>query len=125
MIWRRLVSGAMTLMAAHYAAFGIRPACGDEHRATQTASAEVTPGMAHDGPMHSGSTDPCVPASGHSSGSHTPLSCLAMAGCAASGIVDVSWQELPVPLVSVALIARPSSSLHSILFPPETPPPIA
>jgi len=125
MTWRRLVSGVLTLMAVQYAAFGIGPSCAADHHPAGTATADLSTGMTHDGPMAPGSTDPCAPNSPDSNTTHTPLSCLAMAGCAATGIAAGATAELAAPQMAVAPSVPVSAGFRSILTPPETPPPIA
>lgn len=123
MFARRLVSGVMTLMAVQFAGVGVQPLCAGDHHSAPIADAAGE--MAHDGPMSHGATEPCAPTSPDSGAPHTPMSCLAMAGCAAAGIAGVIAPDVIASPLTVSPFANVPANLHSINSPPETPPPIA
>jgi len=122
MIWRKVVSGVLTLMAVQYAALGAGSVCTADHAGAVTGAATHA---AHEGTRPAGPMTPCAPGSQQPPRSHSPAGCLAMASCTACGVVSVDSQKMVLAAVSAARPARTISSLHSIRSAPETPPPIA
>jgi len=125
MLVRRLVSGLMTLMAVQFAVLGAQPLCaGDQHGAS-TASAGAMRDMSHDGPMDHGPMDPCAPTTPDSHAGHSLLSCLAMTGCAPTGLASLGTPGVAIPLMTVQMESREPAAVLAVTTPPETPPPIA
>lgn len=123
MFARRLVSGIMTLMAVQFAGLGGQPVCAGDHHSA--ASADAAAGMTHDGPMDRGPTDPCAPTSPEPGAPHTPMACLAMTGCAPTGLAAVIVPAVLAPPTTLGASAAEIPVLRSIISTPETPPPIA
>ncbi len=124
MFARRLVSGVMALIAVQYAAFGAGSLCTTAHHSPGSGP-EVTAGMAQHRATADGPTSPCAPTSPDSHSTHVPLSCLAMAGCAAPGLAAVVAPEVAASPLTIAVLVTEAATLRSVLSPPETPPPIA
>lgn len=122
MNWRRVVSGALTLMAVQYAALGSGPVCVSDQ---STAAADASSHATHDAPGTSAPAVPCAPGPRNPAHSHSSGGCLAMAGCAACGVVSVvilgiaGGQFFTLPPIQTL------SAPLSVLIPPDTPPPIA
>lgn len=125
MIVRRLVSGLMTLMAVQFAILGAQPLCAGDHHSASTASADAMAGMSHDGMMDHGSTDPCSPTAPDSHSTHSPLTCLAMTGCAPTSLASLGALDVVAPPMTVHSAGREPATLRSVISAPETPPPIA
>lgn len=125
MFARRLISIVMTLIAVQFAVAGGQPLCGGDHHADATVLADAPAGMTHDGSMHHGGTVPCDPTSPNPSTPHTPVTCLAMAGCVATGVPALVGPEIVSAPVTLETPSPEPAILHSITSTPETPPPIA
>lgn len=122
MIWRRVVSGILTLIAVQYAAVGAGSICTSDH---SHSTADAPTHTDHEGTSSSAPTVPCAPDAQPPSHQHAAAGCLAMAGCSATGVAAVAYSELSAaPFTSLPPI-RTISTPRSILTPPDTPPPIA
>ena len=122
MIWRRVVSGILTLVAVHYAAVGAGSSCTSGH---SNAAAGAPTHTEHEGTSSSAPAAPCAPDAQDPVHQHSPAGCVAMAGCAATGMAAVVYsQPSAVPFTSLPPI-RTLLLPRSVLTPPDTPPPIA
>ena len=122
MIWRRVVSGVLTLMAVQYAAVGAGSVCAADHSGpTHDASAQAS----HHGTESSSPSAPCAPGTQHPAHTHSPAGCVAMAGCTAYSVGGVAFAQIAETVVVAVRALRTSTSLDSIQPAPETPPPIA
>lgn len=120
---RRLASGFLALIAVQYAAFGAGPVCAAEHGPSPVA--DHAGGMDHTGPAPASSTNPCAPEHRDGTPTHSPVHCLAMAGCAATSVAEAISAVAMVPPQAVATATAETAQLHSTRSPPDTPPPIA
>ena len=118
----RRVSGAfLLLLAVQFAAIGAVPGCAGGYSHAPASVAETT----SDGHATHERGGPCAPAHQDSAPQHSPLGCLAMTGCATTGISAAATPQLITPEITAERTGLSPKLLVSVLPAPETPPPIA
>ena len=122
MIWHRLVSSVLTLIAVQYAVIGGGSICAGDH---SEGTPDVPAHAAHEGSGSSTPAAPCAPDAQHPAHQGSSAGCMAMVGCSTTGVAAVVAPQLSVaPSTTVASI-RTILTPRSVLTPPDTPPPIA
>lgn len=117
----RLGGTLLLLLAVQSAAMGLTPFCAG----TYAHAAGSLEAPAHGDHMTHGARNPCAPAHQDSGPRHSPLGCLAMTGCAVTGIAAVATPQLITPEITAERTNVSRALFVSVLPTPETPPPIA
>lgn len=113
----RWVSSVLLALVAWYAAAGASAPCPDQ-------PSHAAP-VAHHGDGSTGHDTHCTPDSPDKAPTQPPAHCLLMTGCTAAQLtVAVATAGAPTPGTALPA-AFPAVELHSVRFPPETPPPNA
>jgi len=117
----RLAGTLLMLLAGQFATLGVTPLCAGAY--THGAGSLEAP--AHGGHTTHGTRNPCVPTHQDSAPQHSPAGCLAMTGCATTGIAAVATPQLVIPETTAERTKLSPALFVSVLPTPETPPPIA